>query len=78
MEKLLTLYMAAAQDIIDERSSMRSPSAATQLDENVTFSLFVDFVLVASVWYLEHAFAYVNITDECSVSPVEINAIWTR
>jgi hypothetical protein len=80
VEKLLALYMSAAQDIINERDSVGScgPTGAIQLDEIITFSLFVDFVLVASVWYLEHAFLYVNINDDYNISPVEINAIWSR
>lgn len=77
VEKLLALYMASAQDIINE-SDCRSPSSAFRLDDIITFSLFVDFVLVASVWYLQHAFLYININDECKISPVEINAVWTR
>lgn len=78
MEKLLTLYMAAAQDIINERDSAYSPSGTIQLDEIITFNLFADFVLVTSVWYLQHAFLYVNITEESNISPVEVNAIWSR
>lgn len=75
VEKLLTLYMAAAQDILDERESLIS---TVQLNEVLTFGLFADFVLIASVWYLQHAFMYSNIQDECRISAVEINAVWIR
>ena len=78
VEKLLSLYLASAQDIINERDSLRSPSSATQIDEVITFSLFVDFVLVASVWYLQLAFTFVNVCEECKISAVEVNAIWNR
>lgn len=47
-------------------------------DQAIRFSVFVEFAIVASLWYLQHVFLFVSLNSDCQISSTEITSIWQR
>lgn len=48
------------------------------IDQHIRFPVFVEFAIVASLWFLQHVFLCVSLNSDCSISSTEITAIWQR